>query len=120
MRITLKKLFQTARREYSLAPFTEKDVLANPYSQFDLWFRQASKSGLWDANAMTLSTMDKTGGRFSRSFLLKGCDRRGFTFYTNYKSDKAVQMRARKKVSLLFFWPELIRQVRIDGVVEKT
>ena len=119
MGITLKKIFATARREYSLAPFTEKNVMASPFSQFELWLRQASKSGIWDANAMTLSTIDKKGGPTSRIVLLKGFNRRGFVFYTNYKSDKAVQMRARKKVSLLFFWPELIREVRIDGVVEK-
>ena len=62
----LKKIFSTARREYSLKPFTEKQALANPYKLFDVWMREAAKSGVWDANAMTLSTIDKKGGPTSR------------------------------------------------------
>ena len=119
MSVSLKKIFATARREYSLKPFTEKQALANPYDLFGTWVREAAKSGVWDANAMTLSTVTAKGHPTSRIVLLKGYDRRGFVFYTNYASDKAAQIRGKKRVSLLFFWPELIRQVRIDGVASR-
>ena len=104
--MNLKQIFATARREYSLKPFTEKEALNNPVKLFDLWIRQAAKSGVWDANAMTLSTLDSKGYPTSRIVLLKGFDKNGFTFFTNYRSYKGNQIKSRSKVGLLFFWPE--------------
>jgi pyridoxamine 5'-phosphate oxidase len=91
----------------------------DPFSLFDAWFARATRAKLPHVNAMTLSTATAGGRTSSRIVLLKGVDERGFVFFTNYRSNKARQLALNPRASLLFFWPELELQVRIDGKVKK-
>src|SRR5687768_13798497 len=108
------------RREYASHALDEKDAHADPIQQFTLWFAEALKSQLIDANAMTLATASAGGEPSARTVLLKGADEHGFVFYTNYDSAKGRDLAANPRASLLFFWAELERQVRINGSVRKT
>jgi pyridoxamine 5'-phosphate oxidase len=108
------------RREYASRALDEKDADADPIRQFTLWFDEALKSQLLDANAMTLATVSAKGEPSARTVLLKGADTDGFVFYTNYDSAKGRDLAANPRASLLFFWAELERQVRINGSVAKT
>ena len=110
---------QKLREEYSLSSLDESDVLQNPIEQFKQWIQEALKAGVPEPNAMNLATVDKDGKPHSRIVLLKGFDEKGFVFFTNYASDKGREIEANPNVSLCFFWIELERQVRIDGVAKK-
>lgn len=107
------------RRSYSLKQLSVDDVHAHPIEQFRTWFEEALKSQSLEANAMTLATADGQGRPSARIVLLKGFDDSGFVFFTNYESSKGREIEVNPYVSLLFFWAELERQVRIEGVVEK-
>jgi len=107
------------RKEYTQASLDESEVDKNPFSQFSLWFDQAIRSSGDEANAMVLSTLQPNGRPASRVVLLKGLTDRGFVFFTNYTSAKGQALSANPWASLLFFWPSLERQVRIEGAVEK-
>ncbi|MFZ4633317.1 MAG: pyridoxamine 5'-phosphate oxidase [Saprospiraceae bacterium] len=107
------------RRAYALAAFSEQDAAADPFEQFGRWFDEALNAQLHEPNAMTLATADATGRPSARTVLLKGFDARGFVFYTNYNSRKGQDLSANPYASLLFWWGELERQVRIEGPVEK-
>jgi pyridoxamine 5'-phosphate oxidase len=91
----------------------------HPYPLFEEWFETAVKAGLKLPNAMTLSTASKTGRPAARVVLLKGIDARGITFFTNYRSRKSAELESNPRATLLFYWPELDLQVRIDGRVKK-
>jgi len=91
----------------------------NPISLFEKWFESAKKSGLLLPEAMTLATATHDGKPSSRMVLLKSVDNSGFVFYTNYESRKAGEIDSNPHVSLLFHWPILQRQVRVEGVVER-
>jgi pyridoxamine 5'-phosphate oxidase len=108
------------RREYSRESLDEADVDRDPIAQFGQWFDEALKSELREPTAMAVSTVGADGRPSSRMVLLKGCDARGFVFFTNYASRKGRELAANPHASLLFFWAELERQVRIDGVIGKT
>lgn len=108
------------RREYTHRGLDEKDVLSDPLAQFDRWMKDAVSAGLREANAMTLATISADGTPSTRIVLLKDFDDKGFVFYTNYESRKAHALTAHPRASLLFYWAELERQVRLEGVVEKT
>ena len=108
------------RREYASRALGEHDADADPIRQFTIWFDEALKSQLIDVNAMTLATASATGEPSARIVLLKGADENGFVFYTNYDSAKGRDLAANPRASLLFFWAELERQVRINGSVTKT
>jgi pyridoxamine 5'-phosphate oxidase len=108
------------RREYASRALTEADADADPIAQFGVWFAEAMKSELLDANAMTLATATPTGEPAARIVLLKGFDERGFVFFTNYESAKGRDLDANPRASLLVFWAALERQVRITGSVAKT
>ena len=108
------------RRDYLRAGLTEAELDADPIVQFSRWFQIARDSGLTDANAMTLATVAADGGPRARVVLLKGCDARGFVFFTNYESEKGRELAAQPRAALCFPWKELERQVRINGRVEKT
>ena len=108
------------RREYASRALTERDANADPIRQFQAWFDEALKAQLTDANAMTLATASPTGEPAARIVLLKGADEAGFVFYTNYDSAKGRDLAANARACLLFFWPELERQVRITGAVART
>ena len=108
------------RREYASRALDEHDAHADPITQFTIWFDEALKSQLLDVNAMTLATASPTGEPSARTVLLKAADEHGFVFYTNYDSAKGRDLAANPRASLLFFWRELERQVRITGAVAKT
>jgi len=102
------------RREYRGQPLTEATAAADPFDQFALWFEQA-RAVEADPTAMTLATATAAGRPSARMVLLKGFDARGFVFYTNYDSRKAEEIEATHHAALLFYWPSLDRQVRIEG-----
>ena len=104
------------RREYMRETLDEADVAAEPIRQFERWFAEATQAELPEPNAMTLSTVDPTGRPSARIVLLKNADDRGFVFFTNFESRKGRELSANPRAALLFFWPELERQVRIEGV----
>ena len=108
------------RREYASRALDEKDAHADPMQQFTRWFDEALQSQLIDVNAMTLATAGRKGEPSARIVLLKGADEHGFVFYTNYDSAKGRDLADNPRASLLFFWAELERQVRINGSVTKT
>ena len=96
------------------------DVDRNPFRQFDAWFAQAVDAKLPEPNTMTLATVDSRGRPSARIVLIKGVDERGFMFFTNYESRKGRELADNPHASLLFYWIELERQVRIEGTVVKT
>ena len=108
------------RKDYGQASLNEDDVLDDPMLQFTRWFEQAIKAQVNEPNAMNVATVDAHGRPSSRIVLVKQFDERGFTWYTNYDSRKAQELRANPYAALLFFWSELERQVRIEGRVETT
>jgi pyridoxamine 5'-phosphate oxidase len=107
------------RREYVSQPFDESEVAGDPVTQFKSWFDEAAQSAQPDVEAMTLSTATPDGRVAARVVLLKGCDDRGFVFFTNYESRKSREMLSNPRVALTFYWHSLHRQVRIEGEVEK-
>lgn len=107
------------RREYMRESLSESDVHAHPFRQFDRWWAEALKADIDEVNAMTLSTLSASGFPGSRIVLLKGYDDQGFVWYTNYESRKGKELAAHPKASLLLFWKELERQVRIEGICEQ-
>lgn len=107
------------RRDYQLKSLSEYDVASDPIKQFSIWWDEAISAKIDEVNAMALSTVNADGTPASRIVLLKGYNERGFVFYTNYESSKGKQILGNRAVSLLFFWKELERQVRIQGNCEK-
>lgn len=107
------------RRDYSLKTLTETEVTENPFQQFADWWQQAIDSKIDEVNAMTLATASLEGVPSARIVLLKGYDENGFVFFTNYESAKGQELTENPRATLLFFWKELERQVRITGLVEK-
>ena len=107
------------RRNYSLKVLDESTVNENPYEQFSVWMQEAINSNILDASAMILATANSKGLPSVRVVLLKGIEEEGFIFYTNYTSHKANDIESNPTASILFFWKELERQVRITGKVEK-
>jgi len=107
------------RKDYKLASLDESDVAVSPLAQFDKWFKEALSAELPEPNAMTLATCDAQARPSARIVLIKGYDERGFVYFTNYESHKAQDLAANNRAALLFFWPELERQIRIQGRVEK-
>jgi pyridoxamine 5'-phosphate oxidase len=105
------------RKDYKLRSLAEKDAHPDPLSQFEQWWNEATHSGIDEVNAMTLATASADGIPDGRIVLLKGFDDRGFTFFTNYQSAKGHQLMENPRASLIFFWKELERQVRISGLV---
>ncbi len=98
---------------------TEDLAPADPIELFENWFTTARSSGLHEPTAMTLATADARGYPSARTVLLKGYSEKGFVFFTNYMSRKGTDIAANAHVSLLFWWDQLERQVRIEGPVEK-
>jgi pyridoxamine 5'-phosphate oxidase len=107
------------RKDYTLKSFSESDLLKNPFEQFRVWFTEAIHAEVNEPNAMTLATVKPDGSPSARIVLLKGLEEDCFVFFTNYSSNKGQQIGVNNKVALVFFWPELERQVRIEGIAEK-
>lgn len=108
------------RKDYGQATLSEDEVAIDPFVQFNTWFEQALAAQVMEPNAMGLSTVDAQGRPSSRIVLIKQYDKRGFTWYTNYDSQKGSELQANPHAALLFFWSELERQIRIEGKVERT
>jgi pyridoxamine 5'-phosphate oxidase len=107
------------RTEYRRATLDESSVEPDPIRQFERWFSEAVDATMPEPNAMTLATVDEDGNPSARVVLLKGADERGFTFFTNYASRKGRELAVRSRAALLFYWPELERQIRIEGAVTR-
>src|SRR5262245_51378619 len=106
------------RRDYPGKPLIESEAGGDPFALFGRWFEEIRSTEV-DPTAMALATASKDGKPSLRTVLLKGLDARGFVFYTNYESRKARELAENNQASLLFVWPSLERQVRVDGSVEK-
>jgi pyridoxamine 5'-phosphate oxidase len=108
------------RKDYGQARLDETEVADDPIDQFTRWFEEALKAEVNEPNAMSVATVGEDGRPTSRIVLVKQFDARGFTWYTNYDSQKGRQLASKPFAALLFFWSELERQVRIEGTVERT
>ncbi|MCE3278136.1 MAG: pyridoxamine 5-phosphate oxidase [Bacteroidetes bacterium] len=115
----LRNYINTLRHDFSKQTLDEKDAHFNPVTQFSKWFQEAVDSKVNEPNAMCLSTVSAEGKPSSRILLLRNFSEEGFVFYTNYTSRKGEEITANPNVALLFFWPELERQVRIEGKLIK-
>jgi pyridoxamine 5'-phosphate oxidase len=109
----------THRKDYAKAALDVDHLQRDPFAQFDLWLRQAWDSGVEEPNAMAVATAGTDGAPSCRIVLLRAVSDGGFVFYTNYSSRKGDELLANPRASLLFFWPALERQIRIEGVVDK-
>lgn len=107
------------RREYLQGGLNREDLQDDPIAQFDIWLSQTIESGIGDPTAMVVSTVSAEGRPSQRIVLLKHVDDDGFIFYTNYGSRKAKEIEGNNKVSLLFPWNKLDRQVKVGGTAEK-
>jgi len=106
------------RQNYSLGGLSEADAGDDPFALFHRWLEQALAAGFAEPNAFVLATASAVALPSARLLLLKALDNRGFTFFTNYDSRKALEMAANPRVALVFPWHAIERQVRIEGVVE--
>jgi pyridoxamine 5'-phosphate oxidase len=107
------------RKEYQKERLDETGVDIDPIIQFGKWFQESLEAEVNEANAMTLATADRKGRPSARIVLLKGFDEDGFVFFTNYKSEKGRDLKENPYAALVFFWPELERQIRISGKVKR-
>jgi pyridoxamine 5'-phosphate oxidase len=114
-KVDLKSL----RREYVVGDLNREDLKADPIEQFGVWFNQALEAYADEATAMTLATADSEGMPSARVVLLKQYDAEGFSWFTDYRSEKGQQLEQNPKAELLFYWPDFSRQIRIRGLVEK-
>lgn len=115
----MRKELQDTRKDYTLKVLDRDHISADPIEQFLSWYKEYVDAEPIDVNAMTLGTVNSSGKPSSRIVLLKGVTQGGFEFYTNYDSAKGNEMEQNPWVCLNFFWPELERQIRIEGKVEK-
>lgn len=107
------------RKDYDKSVLKRSMMANNPFKQFENWFKAAVESPIMEANAMILASVAKNGQPSSRVVLLKGFSEKGFVFYTNYESKKGKDLAQNPKISVLFFWDILERQIRIEGTAEK-
>jgi len=116
---SVRQIIANLRDEYLNGGLNEKDISVDPIEQFEKWLTEAVKHRINMPNAMHLATADSEGKPSGRMLLLKGFDERGFVFFTSYESRKGTEMESNKHASITFFWSELYRQVRIEGVISK-
>jgi pyridoxamine 5'-phosphate oxidase len=107
------------RADYESEGLDVGDVLADPIAQWQHWYDQALAADCVEPNAFVLSTVDSDGWPQSRYLLARGADERGFSFFTNYESDKSGQLDALPRAAMLFTWLQLHRQVRVLGTAER-
>jgi len=107
------------RRDYKKNKLDEHSVPSEPFSFFDKWMGEALQGNFLEPTAFVLSTVSKENKPSSRVLLLKGYDNNGFVFYSNYTSQKGQDIESNNNVSMLFFWDQYERQIRIEGKVEK-
>lgn len=113
-------MLEKMRRDYRRGVLETDDLAAGPIDQFLAWFAEAQQvESTLEANAMTLATADADGRPSARVVLLKGADERGFRFFTSFLGRKAHDLEENPRAALVFFWPVLERQVRVEGRVER-
>lgn len=110
---------ETLRKKLMSEGLRQNELSANPYRQFETWYQQTMDSDLAEPTAMSLATVDTNGQPWQRMVLLKTFDENGFVFFTNYTSRKAEHIDNNARVSLLFPWHSMGRQVKITGQAEK-
>lgn len=115
----MSKDISQLREDYTGKSLHRKDLSQDPIDQFQAWFSQAQELEVVEPNAMSLATVGEDGQPWQRTVLLKGMDQRGFVFFTNFGSRKSQQMAGNSKVSLLFPWVSIHRQVAITGTATK-
>jgi pyridoxamine 5'-phosphate oxidase len=115
----LRKHINSLRHDFAKETLDEKDVSKDPVLQFEKWFKEAIDAKVNEPNAMTIATATKDGKPSARIVLLRNFNENGFVFYTNYTSRKGDEILENPHAALLFFWPELERQVRIEGILQK-
>lgn len=113
------KIISNIRRNYGEQTLSEDHIKADPMDQFKTWFETILASVEHDPTAMVLSTVDAQGFPDSRVLLLKGIEQGGFVFYTNYDSAKGLQLKQNPHAALNFYWPSVVRQVRVRGCVKR-
>lgn len=113
------KYINDEHRDYGINEFSEKSLEKNPFLLFSEWFNLAKNKVKFDHNAFVLSTSSLENQPSSRILLLKYFDEQGFVFFSNFESKKGKDLESNPKASILFFWPELEKQIRILGTVEK-
>ena len=116
--MAIRKEVADMRTDYSLHRLDEVQAHTDPIRQFEAWFQAAAAGGVPEPNAMTLATA-VDGQPSARVVLLKGFDERGFVFFTNYESRKGAELAANPLAALVFFWPQVEQQVRIEGGIVK-
>lgn len=107
------------RKDYHKGHLDKDDLLSDPILQIEQWIADAEAAKCLEHSAITLSTVNQEGGASSRIVLLKKIDAEGLYIFTNYNSRKGQQLEMNNKAAILFFWPELERQINIEGQVEK-
>ena len=107
------------RQDYKAKSLDVNDLAASPFLQFDQWFSEALAAAIKEPNAMVVATATPDGLPSARVVLLKGVDKKGFIFYTNYDSHKGQELQVNPQAALVFNWLDLERQIRIVGTVEK-
>lgn len=107
------------RKDYQLQQLDETHAASNAITQFSNWWQEALQSGIDDVNACTLATASSSGKPSARIVLLKGFNKDGFVFFTNYQSQKGRELAENPLACLVFYWKELERQIRIEGIIEK-
>ncbi len=117
-KIEINNLFDM-RRDYNLSALELADMESDPFVQFSIWFEEALRRESHEANAMILSTVNINMEPSSRVVLLKSFSSDGFLFFTNYSSRKGDDISENNRVALLFFWPDSMLQIRIEGVAER-
>lgn len=115
----MKKDISSIRTEYKAGPLEMDQLFPDPMDQFNNWFDAALVSGVKEPNAMNMATASKDGQPSSRIVLLKEANSEGFVFFTNYSSKKGDELAENNKVALCFYWLEMHRQIRIEGLAEK-
>lgn len=115
----LQSFINTLRHDFTKQTLDKNDVNADPILQFERWFKEAVEARVNEPNAMCISTVSSDGQPSARIVLLRNFDKEGFVFYTNYNSRKGTEINENPKAALLFFWPELERQVRVEGILKK-
>lgn len=114
-KVDLKSL----RREYEVGDLNREDLHTDPIDQFGIWFEQAMDAYADEATAMTLATANADGMPSARVVLLKQYDKEGFSWFTDYRSEKGQQLAVNPQAEILFYWPVFSRQIRIRGQIEK-
>lgn len=115
----MKKYLDSIRRDFHGKPFTTQDVDKSPFVQFNQWLDEANKSDIVDPISMTISTVNKLHQPSSRIVYLRDIINDKFIFYTNFNSRKGTDISSNNHISGQFFWKELERQIRFEGVVKK-